>query len=174
MGFKSLGTAASALQLSLQSNQTQRSCFCLRFHSGFGYIFMYTLCSLCLIGFTFIFFPVLGIEPKAWYMFGRHSIGELCPRWWIWSSWTLICLYFLSCSHRLCSAFLPWQEKIAQLRWELMMKTKEHTRKLHQMNDLRIEKKKLDSRLNTLQNQQVCPFPSGKFAEPRVLHSAGI
>ncbi|KAK7821219.1 hypothetical protein U0070_000165 [Myodes glareolus] len=47
-----------------------------------------------------------------------------------------------------------WEEKIAQLRWELMTKTKEHTRKLHQMNDLCIEKKKLDSRLNTLQNQQ--------------------
>uniref|UniRef100_G3SMJ8 Uncharacterized protein n=1 Tax=Loxodonta africana TaxID=9785 RepID=G3SMJ8_LOXAF len=47
-----------------------------------------------------------------------------------------------------------WEEKIAQMRWELMMKTKEHTKKLHQMNDLCIEKKKLDSRLNTLQNQQ--------------------
>uniref|UniRef100_A0A2K6F7N6 Cilia- and flagella-associated protein 44 n=1 Tax=Propithecus coquereli TaxID=379532 RepID=A0A2K6F7N6_PROCO len=47
-----------------------------------------------------------------------------------------------------------WEEKIAQVRWELMMKTKEHTKKLHQMNDLCIEKKKLDSRLNTLQNQQ--------------------
>ncbi|PNJ64027.1 CFAP44 isoform 10, partial [Pongo abelii] len=47
-----------------------------------------------------------------------------------------------------------WEEKIAQMRWELMMKTKEHTRKLYQMNDLCIEKKKLDSRLNTLQNQQ--------------------
>ncbi|XP_048201777.1 cilia- and flagella-associated protein 44 [Perognathus longimembris pacificus] len=47
-----------------------------------------------------------------------------------------------------------WEEKIARMRWELMMKTKEHTKKLHQMNDLCIEKKKLDSRLNTLQNQQ--------------------
>ncbi|KAI4579213.1 hypothetical protein MJT46_000581 [Ovis ammon polii x Ovis aries] len=47
-----------------------------------------------------------------------------------------------------------WEEKIAQVRWELMMKTKEHTKKLHQMNDLCIEKQRLDSRLNTLQNQQ--------------------
>uniref|UniRef100_H0X5H5 Cilia and flagella associated protein 44 n=1 Tax=Otolemur garnettii TaxID=30611 RepID=H0X5H5_OTOGA len=47
-----------------------------------------------------------------------------------------------------------WEEKIAHVRWELMTKTKEHTKKLHQMNDLCIEKKKLDSRLNTLQNQQ--------------------
>lgn len=39
-----------------------------------------------------------------------------------------------------------------------MMKTKEHTKKLHQMNDLCLEKKKLDSRLNTLQNQQVSAF----------------
>lgn len=46
-----------------------------------------------------------------------------------------------------------------------MMKTKEHTKKLHQMNDLCIEKKKLDSRLNTLQNQQVCPFSSDPLSE---------
>ncbi|XP_007453209.1 PREDICTED: WD repeat-containing protein 52, partial [Lipotes vexillifer] len=47
-----------------------------------------------------------------------------------------------------------WEEKIAQVRWELMMKTKEHTKKLHQMNDLCTAKKKLDSQLNILQNQQ--------------------
>nr|XP_021524532.1 uncharacterized protein LOC110567868 isoform X3 [Aotus nancymaae] len=51
-----------------------------------------------------------------------------------------------------------WEQKIAQMRWELMMKTKEHTRKLYQMNDLCVEKKKLDSRLNTLQNQQVLGY----------------
>nr|XP_019590423.1 PREDICTED: cilia- and flagella-associated protein 44 isoform X2 [Rhinolophus sinicus] len=56
-----------------------------------------------------------------------------------------------------------WEEKIAQVRWELMMKTKEHTKKLHQMNDLCIEKKKLDSRLNTLQNQQ----PPGNMVQVR-------
>ncbi|XP_038202030.1 cilia- and flagella-associated protein 44 [Arvicola amphibius] len=58
-----------------------------------------------------------------------------------------------------------WEEKIAQLRWELMMKTKEHTRKLHQMNDLCIEKKKLDSRLNTLQNQQGNAFQGPRKAD---------
>ena len=45
------------------------------------------------------------------------------------------------------------------------MKTKEHTKKLHQMNDLCTEKKKLDSRLNTLQNQQVCYFFSDPLSE---------
>ncbi|XP_036208237.1 cilia- and flagella-associated protein 44 [Myotis myotis] len=58
-----------------------------------------------------------------------------------------------------------WEEKIAQVRWELMMKTKEHTRKLHQMNDLCIEKKKLDSRLNTLQNQQGNAFQGPRRAD---------
>ncbi|XP_074187951.1 cilia- and flagella-associated protein 44 isoform X2 [Rhinolophus sinicus] len=58
-----------------------------------------------------------------------------------------------------------WEEKIAQVRWELMMKTKEHTKKLHQMNDLCIEKKKLDSRLNTLQNQQGNAFQGLRKAD---------
>nr|XP_040126300.1 cilia- and flagella-associated protein 44 isoform X2 [Ictidomys tridecemlineatus] len=58
-----------------------------------------------------------------------------------------------------------WEEKIAQLRWEIMMKTKEHTKKLHQMNDLCIEKKKLDTRLNTLQNQQGNAFQSLRKAD---------
>ncbi|XP_038318346.1 cilia- and flagella-associated protein 44 isoform X1 [Canis lupus familiaris] len=58
-----------------------------------------------------------------------------------------------------------WEEKIAQVRWELMMKTKEHTKKLHQMNDLCIEKKKLDSRLNTLQNQQGNAFQGPRKAD---------
>ncbi|MBZ3875207.1 Cilia- and flagella-associated protein 44, partial [Sciurus carolinensis] len=58
-----------------------------------------------------------------------------------------------------------WEAKIAQLRWELMMKTKEHTKKLHQMNDLCIEKKQLDSRLNTLQNQQGNAFQGPRKAD---------
>ncbi|KAM6162750.1 cilia- and flagella-associated protein 44 [Erethizon dorsatum] len=58
-----------------------------------------------------------------------------------------------------------WEQKIAQARWELMMKTKEHTKKLHQMNDLCIEKKKLDSRLNTLQNQQGNAFQGPRTAD---------
>ncbi|KAM5276565.1 cilia- and flagella-associated protein 44 isoform 2-T2 [Hipposideros larvatus] len=58
-----------------------------------------------------------------------------------------------------------WEEKIAQVRWELMMKTKEHTRKLHQMNDLCVEKKKLDSQLNTLQNQQGNAFQGLRRAD---------
>ncbi|XP_045641123.1 cilia- and flagella-associated protein 44 isoform X3 [Ursus americanus] len=58
-----------------------------------------------------------------------------------------------------------WEEKIAQVRWKLMMKTKEHTKKLHQMNDLCIEKKKLDSRLNTLQNQQGNAFQGPRKAD---------
>ncbi|XP_035299446.1 cilia- and flagella-associated protein 44 [Cricetulus griseus] len=58
-----------------------------------------------------------------------------------------------------------WEDKIAQVRWELMMKTKEHTKKLHQMNDLYIEKKKLDSRLNTLQNQKGNAFQGPRKAE---------
>ncbi|XP_019303927.2 cilia- and flagella-associated protein 44 isoform X1 [Panthera pardus] len=58
-----------------------------------------------------------------------------------------------------------WEEKIAQVRWELMMKTKEHTKKLHQMNDLCTEKKKLDSRLNTLQNQQGNAFQGPRKAD---------
>uniref|UniRef100_A0A671DQ09 Cilia- and flagella-associated protein 44 n=1 Tax=Rhinolophus ferrumequinum TaxID=59479 RepID=A0A671DQ09_RHIFE len=58
-----------------------------------------------------------------------------------------------------------WEEKIAQMRWELMMKTKEHTKKLHQMNDLCIEKNKLDSRLNTLQNQQGNAFQGLRKAD---------
>ncbi|XP_013370508.1 PREDICTED: cilia- and flagella-associated protein 44 [Chinchilla lanigera] len=58
-----------------------------------------------------------------------------------------------------------WEEKIAQARWELMMKTKEHTKKLHQMNDLCLEKKKLDSRLNTLQNQQGNAFQGPRKAD---------
>ncbi|XP_007516403.1 cilia- and flagella-associated protein 44 [Erinaceus europaeus] len=58
-----------------------------------------------------------------------------------------------------------WEEKIAQVRWEVMMKTKEHTKKLHQMNDLCIEKKKLDSRLNTLQNQQGNAFQGPRKAD---------
>uniref|UniRef100_A0A286Y0M4 Uncharacterized protein n=2 Tax=Cavia porcellus TaxID=10141 RepID=A0A286Y0M4_CAVPO len=58
-----------------------------------------------------------------------------------------------------------WEQKIAQARWELMMKTKEHTKKLHQMNDLCIEKKKLDSRLNTLQNQQGNAFQGPRKAD---------
>ncbi|XP_045707454.1 cilia- and flagella-associated protein 44 [Phyllostomus hastatus] len=58
-----------------------------------------------------------------------------------------------------------WEEKIAQVRWELMMKTEEHTRKLHQMNDLCIEKKKLDARLNTLQNQQGNAFQGPRKAD---------
>ncbi|XP_053421789.1 cilia- and flagella-associated protein 44 [Nycticebus coucang] len=58
-----------------------------------------------------------------------------------------------------------WEEKIAHVRWELMRKTKEHTKKLHQMNDLCIEKKKLDSRLNTLQNQQGNAFQGPRKAD---------
>ncbi|XP_072821342.1 cilia- and flagella-associated protein 44 isoform X1 [Vicugna pacos] len=58
-----------------------------------------------------------------------------------------------------------WEEKIAQMRWELMMKTKEHTKKLHQMNDLCIEKQQLDSQLNTLQNQQGNVFQSLRKAD---------
>uniref|UniRef100_A0A8C0W577 Uncharacterized protein n=1 Tax=Castor canadensis TaxID=51338 RepID=A0A8C0W577_CASCN len=58
-----------------------------------------------------------------------------------------------------------WEEKIAHVRWELMMKTKEHTKKLQQMNDLCIEKKKLDSRLNTLQNQQGNAFQCPREAD---------
>ncbi|XP_054433278.1 cilia- and flagella-associated protein 44 [Pteronotus mesoamericanus] len=58
-----------------------------------------------------------------------------------------------------------WEEKIAQVRQELMMKTEEHTKKLHQMNDLCIEKRKLDSRLNTLQNQQGNAFQSPRKAD---------
>ncbi|KAG8509536.1 Cilia- and flagella-associated protein 44 [Galemys pyrenaicus] len=58
-----------------------------------------------------------------------------------------------------------WEQKIAEVRWELMMKTKEHTKKLHQMNDLCIEKKKLDSRLNTLQNQQGNAFQGPRKAD---------
>ncbi|XP_077628012.1 cilia- and flagella-associated protein 44 [Crocuta crocuta] len=58
-----------------------------------------------------------------------------------------------------------WEEKIAKVRWELMVKTKEHTKKLHQMNDLCIEKKKLDSRLNTLQNQQGNAFQGPRKAD---------
>ncbi|XP_036913273.1 cilia- and flagella-associated protein 44 [Sturnira hondurensis] len=58
-----------------------------------------------------------------------------------------------------------WEEKIAQVRWELMMKTKEHTKKLHQMNDLCMEKKTLDSRLNTLQNQQGNAFQGPRKAD---------
>ncbi|ELW59979.1 WD repeat-containing protein 52 [Tupaia chinensis] len=58
-----------------------------------------------------------------------------------------------------------WEEKIAQVRFELMMKTKEHTKKLHQMNDLCIEKKKLDTQLNTLQNQQGNAFQSLRRAD---------
>eukprot|EP00069_Balaena_mysticetus_P015817 bmy_09364T0 len=58
-----------------------------------------------------------------------------------------------------------WEEKIAQVRWELMMKTKEHTKKLHQMNDLCIEKKKLDSQLNILQNQQGNAFQGPRKAD---------
>ncbi|XP_037691493.1 cilia- and flagella-associated protein 44 isoform X2 [Choloepus didactylus] len=58
-----------------------------------------------------------------------------------------------------------WEDKIAQVRWELMMKTKEHTKKLHQMNDLCIEKKKLDSQLNTLQNQQGNAFQGLRKAD---------
>lgn len=45
------------------------------------------------------------------------------------------------------------------------MKTKEHTKKLHQMNDLCLEKKKLDSRLNTLQNQQGNAFQGLRKAD---------
>ncbi|XP_059777116.1 cilia- and flagella-associated protein 44 isoform X2 [Balaenoptera ricei] len=58
-----------------------------------------------------------------------------------------------------------WEEKIAQVRRELMMKTKEHTKKLHQMNDLCIEKKKLDSQLNILQNQQGNAFQGPRKAD---------
>ncbi|XP_006903052.1 PREDICTED: WD repeat-containing protein 52 [Elephantulus edwardii] len=58
-----------------------------------------------------------------------------------------------------------WEEKIAQMRWELMMKTKEHTKKLYQMNDLCVEKQKLDSRLNTLQNQQGNAFQGLRKAD---------
>uniref|UniRef100_A0A8C6F6C3 Cilia- and flagella-associated protein 44 n=1 Tax=Monodon monoceros TaxID=40151 RepID=A0A8C6F6C3_MONMO len=58
-----------------------------------------------------------------------------------------------------------WEEKIAQVRWELMMKTKEHTKKLHQMNDLCTEKKKLDSQLNILQNQQGNAFQGPRKAD---------
>ncbi|KAK2509204.1 hypothetical protein MC885_003405 [Smutsia gigantea] len=58
-----------------------------------------------------------------------------------------------------------WEEKIAQVRWELMMKTKENTRKLHQTNDLCVEKMKLDSQLNTLQNQQGNAFQGPRKAD---------
>lgn len=58
-----------------------------------------------------------------------------------------------------------WEEKIAQVRKEVMMKTQEHTKKLHQMNDLCVEKKELDSRLNTLQNQQGNAFQGLRKAD---------
>ncbi|XP_029426224.1 cilia- and flagella-associated protein 44 [Nannospalax galili] len=58
-----------------------------------------------------------------------------------------------------------WEEKIAQMRWEIMMKTKEHTKKLHQMNDLYVEKQKLDSRLNKLQNQKGSAFQGPRKAD---------
>ncbi|XP_029795183.1 cilia- and flagella-associated protein 44 [Suricata suricatta] len=58
-----------------------------------------------------------------------------------------------------------WEEKIARVQWELMMKTKEHTKKLHQMHDLCIGKKKLDSRLNILQNQQGNAFQGPRKAD---------
>ncbi|XP_073087767.1 cilia- and flagella-associated protein 44 isoform X4 [Manis javanica] len=58
-----------------------------------------------------------------------------------------------------------WEEKIAQVQWELTTKTKEHTTKLHQMNDLCIEKMKLDSQLNTLQNQQGNAFQGPRKAD---------
>ncbi|XP_019507772.1 PREDICTED: cilia- and flagella-associated protein 44 [Hipposideros armiger] len=74
-----------------------------------------------------------------------------------------ICTSFLEMLGSLYLLFSP--EKIAQVRWELMMKTKEHTRKLHQMNDLCVEKKKLDSQLNTLQNQQGNAFQGLRRAD---------
>lgn len=70
--------------------------------------------------------------------------------------------------------FLPRQEKIAQMRRELMMKTKEHSKKLHQMNDLCTEKKKLDSQLNILQNQQVCSFSSDLLSELGMFYKGNI
>ncbi|XP_055965110.1 cilia- and flagella-associated protein 44 [Sorex fumeus] len=58
-----------------------------------------------------------------------------------------------------------WEEKIAQVRTEVMLKTQEHTKKLHQMIDLCVEKKELDSRLNTLQNQQGNAFQGLRKAD---------
>uniref|UniRef100_F6PTQ5 Uncharacterized protein n=2 Tax=Ornithorhynchus anatinus TaxID=9258 RepID=F6PTQ5_ORNAN len=53
-----------------------------------------------------------------------------------------------------------WEGKIAQVRLELMMKTKEHTQKLHRMNALCLEKQQLQDRLDTLQGEQGNTFQS--------------
>ncbi|XP_051841259.1 cilia- and flagella-associated protein 44 isoform X1 [Antechinus flavipes] len=58
-----------------------------------------------------------------------------------------------------------WEEKVSKVRWDLMMKTKEHTKKLQQMNELCIEKQKLESRLNTLQAQQGNAFQGLRKAD---------
>ncbi|XP_074157296.1 LOW QUALITY PROTEIN: cilia- and flagella-associated protein 44 [Sminthopsis crassicaudata] len=58
-----------------------------------------------------------------------------------------------------------WEEKVSKVRWDLMMKTKEHTKKLQQMNELCIEKQKLESRLNTLQAQQGNAFQGPRKAD---------
>ncbi|XP_044522710.1 cilia- and flagella-associated protein 44 [Gracilinanus agilis] len=58
-----------------------------------------------------------------------------------------------------------WEEKISQVRWDLMMKTKEHTKKLQQMNELCIEKRELENRLNALQRQQGNAFQGPRKAD---------
>ncbi|XP_038610696.1 cilia- and flagella-associated protein 44 isoform X2 [Tachyglossus aculeatus] len=58
-----------------------------------------------------------------------------------------------------------WDGKIAQLRLELMMKTKEHTQKLHRMNVLCLEKQQLQGKLDTLQGQQGNVFQGSPRAD---------
>ncbi|XP_074070622.1 cilia- and flagella-associated protein 44 [Macrotis lagotis] len=58
-----------------------------------------------------------------------------------------------------------WEDKISQVRWDLMMKTKEHTKKLQQMNELFLEKQQLEGRLNTLQTQQGNAFQGPRKAD---------
>ncbi|XP_072470087.1 cilia- and flagella-associated protein 44 [Notamacropus eugenii] len=58
-----------------------------------------------------------------------------------------------------------WEDKISRVRWDLMMKTKEHTKKLQQMNELCIEKQQLEGRLNTLQAQQGNAFQGPRKAD---------
>ncbi|XP_036602238.1 cilia- and flagella-associated protein 44 [Trichosurus vulpecula] len=58
-----------------------------------------------------------------------------------------------------------WEEKISRLRWDLMMKTKERTKKLQQMNELCVEKQQLEGRLNTLQSQQGNAFQGPRKAD---------
>ncbi|XP_068925975.1 cilia- and flagella-associated protein 44 [Petaurus breviceps papuanus] len=58
-----------------------------------------------------------------------------------------------------------WEDKISQVRWDLMVKTKEHTKKLQQMNELCLEKRELEGRLNTLQSQQGNAFQGPRKAD---------